>query len=51
MQGKRDRPDEAFLFERSTYVDPHDRHAEKLRQELTLPRMDDRTDLQRLAGN
>jgi len=35
-----DRLDEAFLFERSIDIDTYDRHAEKLRQELTLPRMD-----------
>mgnify|MGYP007112932873 CR=1 FL=1 len=40
LQGKLDRLDEAFLFERSIDIDTYDRHAEKLRQELTLLRMD-----------
>ena len=40
IQGKLDRLDEAFLFERSIDIDTYDRHAEKLRQELTLLRMD-----------
>ncbi len=32
--------DEAFLFERSINIETYDRHAEKLREELTLARMD-----------
>ena len=40
IQGKLDRLDEAFLFERSIDIDTYDRHAEKLRQELTLLWMD-----------
>lgn len=40
IQGKLDRLDEAFLFERSIDIDTYDRHAEKLRQELTLLRID-----------
>ena len=40
IQGKLDRLDEAFLFDRSIDIDVYDRHAEKLRQELTLIRMD-----------
>ncbi len=40
IQEKLDRLDEAFLFERSIDIDTYDRHAEKLRQELTLLRMD-----------
>jgi len=40
IQLKLDRLDEAFLFERSIDIDVYDRHAEKLRQELTLLRMD-----------
>jgi hypothetical protein len=40
IQAKLDRLDEAFLFERSIDIDVYDRHAEKLRQELTLLRMD-----------
>ncbi len=40
IQDKLDRLDEAFLFERSIEIDTYDRHAEKLRQELTLLRMD-----------
>ena len=34
------RLDEAFLFERSIDIDTYDRHAEKLREELTLARID-----------
>jgi len=37
---KRDRLDEAFLFERSIDIETYDRHAEKLREELTLARID-----------
>ncbi len=40
IQGKLDRLDEAFLFERSIDIDTYDRHAEELRQGLTLLRMD-----------
>jgi hypothetical protein len=40
IQDKLDRLDEAFLFERSIDIDTYDRHAEKLREELTLARMD-----------
>lgn len=40
IQDKLDRPDEAFLFERSIDIDTYDRHAEKLREDLTLARMD-----------
>ena len=40
IQEKLDRLDEAFLFERSIDIDTYDRHAEKLRQELALARMD-----------
>ena len=32
--------DEAFLFERSIDIETYDRHAEKLREELTLARID-----------
>jgi hypothetical protein len=32
--------DEAFLYERTIDIDVYDRHAEKLREELTLLRMD-----------
>jgi hypothetical protein len=35
-----DRLDEAFLFERSIDIETYDRHAEKLREDLTLARMD-----------
>src|SRR3954463_3174827 len=38
--GQADRLDEAFLFERSNDVETDDRHAEKLREELTLARID-----------
>ena len=40
IQDKLDRLDEAFLFERSIDIETYDRHAEKLREELTLARMD-----------
>lgn len=40
IQDKLDRLDEAFLFERSIDIEVYDRHAEKLREELTLLRMD-----------
>ena len=40
IQDKLDRLDESFLFERSIEIDTYDRHAEKLREELTLVRMD-----------
>jgi hypothetical protein len=36
---KRRRP-EAFLYERSIDIETYDRHAEKLREELTLARID-----------
>jgi hypothetical protein len=32
--------DEAFLFERSIDIETYDRHAEELREELTLARID-----------
>jgi len=37
---KLDRIDEAFFFERSIDIETYDRHAEKLREELTLARID-----------
>ena len=37
---KLDRLDEAFLFERSIDIETYDRQAEKLREELTLARID-----------
>jgi hypothetical protein len=40
IQGKLNRLDEAFLFERSIDIETYDRHAEKLREELTLARID-----------
>jgi hypothetical protein len=40
IQDKLDRLDEAFLFERSIEIETYDRHAEKLREELTLARND-----------
>jgi hypothetical protein len=40
IQEKLDRLDEAFLFERSIDIETYDRHAEKLREELTLARID-----------
>jgi site-specific DNA recombinase len=40
IQDKLDRLDEAFLFERSIDIETYDRHAEKLREELTLARID-----------
>jgi hypothetical protein len=38
IQDKLDRLDEAFLFDRSIDIETYDRHAEKLREELTLAR-------------
>jgi len=40
IQEKLDRLDAAFLFERSIDIDTYDRHAEKLREELTLVRIE-----------
>ena len=40
IQKKLDRLDEAFLFEQSIDIEVYDRHAEKLRQELTLLRIE-----------
>jgi hypothetical protein len=40
IQEKLDRLDEALLFERSIDIERYDRHAEKLREELTLARID-----------
>jgi hypothetical protein len=40
IQDKLNRLDEAFLFERSIDIETYDRHAEKLREELTLARID-----------
>ena len=40
IQQKLDRLDEAFLFQRSIGIETYDRHAEKLREELTLARID-----------
>jgi site-specific DNA recombinase len=40
IQDKLDRLDEAFLFERLIEIETYDRHAEKLREELTLARID-----------
>ena len=40
IQDKLDRLDEAFLFDRSINIETYDRHAEKLREELTLARID-----------
>ena len=40
IQDKLDRLDEAFLFERSIDIETYDRHAEKLREELTLVRIE-----------
>ncbi len=40
IQDKLNRQDEAFLFERSIDIETYDRHAEKLREELTLARID-----------
>ena len=40
IQDKLDRLDEAFLFERSIDIETYARHAEKLREELTLARID-----------
>ena len=40
IQHTLDRLDEAFLFERSIDIERYDRHAEKLREELTLVRIE-----------
>ena len=40
IQEKLDRLYEAFLFERSIDIETYDRHAEKLREEPTLARID-----------
>src|SRR6201988_3819929 len=40
IQEKLDRLDEAFLFERSIDIETYDRHAAKLREELTLAWID-----------
>jgi hypothetical protein len=40
IQEKLDRLDKAFLFERSIDIETYDRHAEKLREELTDARAD-----------
>ena len=40
IQDKLNRLDEAFLFERSIDIETYDRHTEKLREELTLARID-----------
>jgi hypothetical protein len=40
IQDKLDRLDEAFLFDRSIDIETYDRHAEELREELTLVRID-----------
>ncbi len=39
IQQKLDRLDEAFLFQRSIDIETYDRHAERLREELTLARI------------
>jgi hypothetical protein len=39
IQQKLDRVDEAFLFQRSIDIETYDRHAERLREELTLARI------------
>jgi hypothetical protein len=39
IQQKYDRLDEAFLFQRSVDIGTYDRHAERLREELTLARI------------
>ncbi len=43
IQDKLDRLDEAFLFERSIDIETYDRHAEKLREELTVARIERRS--------
>jgi hypothetical protein len=40
IQEKLDRLEEAFLFEGSIDIETYDRHAEKLREELTFARID-----------
>ena len=39
IQQKLDRLDDAFLFQRSIDIETYDRHAERLREELTLARI------------
>ena len=40
IQEKLDRLDEAVLFDRSIHIETYDRHAERLREELTVARID-----------
>ena len=40
IQDTLNRLDEAFLFERSIDIETYDRHAEKLREELTIARIE-----------
>ena len=49
IQDKLDRLDEGFLFERSIDIDTYDRHAEKLREELT-PNRRNRTGFSATSG-
>ena len=43
LQKKLDRLDEAFLFERSIDIDTYDRHADRVREQMTLLKIDEHT--------
>ena len=43
LQQKLDRLDEAFLFERSIDIDTYDRHADRVREQMTLLKIDEHT--------
>jgi hypothetical protein len=43
LQKKLDRLDEAFLFERSIDIDTYDRHADRVREQMTLVKIDEHT--------
>ena len=41
LQQKLNRPDEGFLFERSIDIDTYDRHADRVREQMTLLKIDE----------
>ena len=43
LQKKLDRLDEAFLYERSIDIDTYDRHADRVREQMTLLKIDEHT--------
>ena len=43
LQQKLNRLDEAFLFERSIDIDTYDRHADRIREQMTLLKIDEHT--------